>query len=196
MSVKTAQTDFEIHPLIAERWSPIGFSSDPIPDDILFSLFEAARWAPSASNRQPWEFIFACKSNEINHQQMLKCLKESNQVWARHAPILAIAIAMDVIDGRPRPTARYDLGLAVMNLSIQALSRQIYVHQMGGIYPDRIRETYRLPDTRIPITALAIGYRLPDEALTPEMLERDGIPRIRKPLSSFVFEGDYQYPSG
>src|SRR5437763_17131605 len=117
---KPAPSDFPVHELIRERWSPRAFADKPVPQDALRSLFEAARWAPSSSNEQPWSFLVATKDQPDEHARILSCLLEGNQRWARHAPVLMISVAARAFaaSGKPNPHAWYDLGAATAFLTI------------------------------------------------------------------------------
>ncbi len=190
---KQAETDYPVHSLITDRWSPYGFS-DAVPskEDVL-ALFEAARWAASSYNEQPWSYIVATRDNQEEFDRLLGCLVEGNQGWAGNAPVLAISVASLTFtrNGKPNAAAQHDLGLAAGNLSLEATSRGLAVHQMIGILPDVARKTYQIPDDHQPLTALAIGYAADPESLPDALAERDRSPRERKPLSEFVFAGKW-----
>jgi nitroreductase len=197
MNIKKAVTDYPILQVLAERWSPYGFDDRPVRAADLRSLFEAARWAASSYNEQPWRYLIATKENPREFERLLLCLVEGNQVWAKAAPVLALGIvslrfAKNDQDNR---AAVHDLGLASGNLLVEATSRGLSVHQMIGILPDKAREVYQIPEHYEAWTALAIGYRT--DAAKQEGLpdERDLTPRQRKPLSEFVFTGQWGQPS-
>ncbi len=190
-----APTDVELNDLIRRRWSPRRFSDRPVEDETLVRLLEAARWAPSSFNDQPWHFIVARKQNEASYEAMLECLVEANQKWARTAPVLMITVARLNFEhnGKPNRHAQHDLGLAVGNLSIQAMHEGLFVHQMAGYDADRVRQQYRIPEDHEPVVALALGY-------TPRYGETNGNgedpgERTRKPLREFVFAGGWNRPS-
>jgi len=186
---KHARTDHPIHDLIARRWSPCGFDDRSVTDEDLRSLFEAARWAASSYNEQPWSYIIATKADPDAHQRLLSCLVEGNQAWAQTAPVLAIGCTSRNFsrNGKPNAAAEHDLGLASASLSIEATARGLFVHQMIGILPDRVRELYDVPAEVLPLTGLAIGYAADPERLPEKFRERDLAPRGRKPLAEFVF---------
>src|ERR1700687_5017202 len=125
---KPAATDIALHELIRNRWSPRAFSDKPVPAEVLRSLFEAARWAPSSSNEQPWAFLVTTTDDKENHAKMLSTLVEFNQAWAKHAPVLAIAVSEMAFakTGKPNRNAFYDTGAAVANLSAEATSRGLF----------------------------------------------------------------------
>ncbi len=131
---KPAATEFPVHDLIRNRWSPRAFSDKPVPLDVLRSLFEAARWAASSSNEQPWAFLVATKDDPENSAKMLSVLVEFNAGWAKHAPVLALAVAELAFhhNGNPNRNAFYDVGAASAQLTLEANSRGLFVHQMAG----------------------------------------------------------------
>ena len=186
---KSAETQFPIHSLLKDRWSPRAFSEKPVTDEKLGMLFEAARWAASCFNEQPWSFLLATKQNEVEHNRMLGCLVEGNQVWAKHAPVLTIAVAKMTFDhnGAPNRHTYHDIGLAVGNLVVQATALGLSVHQMAGILPEIVKSQYQVPDNYEAVTALAIGYAGDPSSLPDELYQRELMKRTRKPLSEFVF---------
>jgi nitroreductase len=194
---KSAATDSPIHKLLATRWSPYAFQDRPVPAADLLALFEAARWAASSFNEQPWTYIVATKEQPEQFQQVLSCLIEFNQGWAKAAAVLALGIARLTFarNGQVNRAAVHDLGLAAGNLLVEATARGIFVHQMLGILPDKAREIFDIPAGFEAWTAIAMGYR-GDSADLPEALqERERMPRQRKPLSQFVFSGKWGSPS-
>jgi len=194
---KKAVTDHPILKLLAERWSPYGFKSRPVTNAELRSLFEAARWAASSYNEHPWSYLIATKESPQEFERLLSCLVEGNQAWAKTAPALALGVvslrfAKNQQDNR---AAVHDLGLATANLVMEATSRDLSVHQMIGLLPDKARELYQIPAHFEAWTAMAIGYRA-DPADLPEALKvRDLTLRQRKPLGEFVFTGKWGQPS-
>ena len=197
MSEKRASTDYPISELIAERWSPYAFDNRLVPDADLRSLFEAACWALSFYNEQPWSYIVATRDNSEQFQRLLSCLVDANQVWAQAAPVLALGVvslkfARNAKDNR---AAVHDLGLASGNLVLEATARGLFVHQMIGILPDRAREIYGIPEGYEAWTGIAIGYRGDPTSLPDPLRERERAPRQRKPLQEFVFNGKWGNPS-
>src|SRR5260370_29387447 len=140
---KPAPTQHQVHELIQQRWSPRAFSPQPVPPEVLRSLFEAARWAPSSSNEQPWAFLVTTTDDKENHAKMLSTLVEFNQAWAKHAPVLVIAVSELAFakNGHPNRNAFYDTGAPGAHLSLEATSPGLYVPQMAGVCPT---ETTRL----------------------------------------------------
>ena len=194
---KTAETDHPIHTLLAERWSPYAFADRGVSDDDLRALFEAARWAPSSYNEQPWSYLLATRDDPDAFERLLSCLVPPNQAWARHAPVLVLAVTRERFtrNDKPNAAADHDLGLAAGGLLVEATARGLAVHQMIGILPDRARELYEIPDHSRALTALAIGYPGRVEDLPEAMRERELAPRTRKPLSEFVFSARFGYAS-
>ena len=190
---KRATPDHPIQKLLAERWSPYGFTDQPVADADLNSLFEAARWAPSSYNEQPWSYFVATRKTPAEFERLLSCLVEGNQAWARTAPVLVLGVVRLKFSqsGKDNRAAVHDLGLASANLVVEATSRGLSVHQMIGILPDQARELYRIPAAAEAWTALAIGYKADAADLPPALRERDLAPRRRKPASEFVFTGSW-----
>jgi nitroreductase len=190
---KTAQNDFPVHELIRERWSPRAFADKPVPQDILRSLFEAARWAASSYNDQPWSYLVATKDDAANFPKLLSVLMDMNAAWASHAPVLVISVARKNFkhNGAPNRVALHDVGAANAQLTMEATSRGLVVHQMAGFHQDKARELFAIPEGWEPVSAMAIGYpgdpeALPEKLRTPEMA-----PRTRNPLSEFVMSGHW-----
>ena len=194
---KRATPGHPIHPLIAERWSPYAFAEEPVSDGDLTSLFEAARWAASSYNEQPWRYILATRANGAGFDRLLSCLVEGNQAWARNAPVLAIGCTHLRFSRNDKPNAAavHDLGLASATLSFEATARGLFVHQMIGILPDRVRDLYRVPEDVQPLTGLAIGYAADPRSVPEPFRGRDLAPRERNALAAFVFEGEWGAPS-
>jgi len=190
---KEASPDYPILDVIANRWSPYGFSDRPVSRDDLCSLLEAARWAPSSYNEQPWSYIVALKEDEEAFKQLHSCLVEGNQGWAENAPVLMLCCASlrFTRNDKPNAAAIHDLGLAAENLCLEATARGLYVHQMIGILPDKAREVYDIPEGTEAVTGMAIGYAADPSDLPDKLKERDTAPRERKPLSEFVFAGKF-----
>jgi nitroreductase len=190
---KQAKPDHPIHELLTERWSPYAFADRPVAEDDLRSLFEAARWAASSYNEQPWSYMVATKANGAEFARVLSCLVEGNQPWAKNAPVLGIGCTSlrFALNGKPNAAAVHDLGLASASLTFEATARGLFVHQMIGILPDRARETYRIPEGVQPLTGLAIGYLGDSNALPDTYKQRDLAPRTRKPLQQIIFSGEW-----
>jgi len=197
MKIKTASTDYPILPVLARRWSPYGFADRPVAEADLRSLFEAARWAASSYNEQPWSYLLATKEDPAEFARLLSCLVEANQAWAKAAPVLVLGVVSlrFAKNSKNNRAAVHDLGLASANLVVEATTRDLSVHQMIGILPDRARELYQIPEHSEAWTALAIGYAADPSRLPDALKERDLAPRQRKPLSGFVFTGQCGRPA-
>lgn len=193
--VKTASPDHEVHELIARRFSPYVFEPKGVERDKLLSCLEAARWAPSSYNEQPWSFLIAERDDEEAFAQMLDCLMEANQDWAKNAGVLLITVAAESFsrNNKPNRVCDHDIGLAMGNLTLQATSLGLHVHQMAGINLSKTKQVYGIPDSHHPLTAVAIGYAgQPSDAKDDQHAERDSAPRERKPLEEIVFQGQWQ----
>lgn len=197
MTDKKASIDYPIHELLAERWSPYGFEDRSVAEADLRSLFEAARWAASSYNEQPWSFFVATRENPTEFTRLLSCLVEANQEWAKAAPVLVLGVVSLKFsrNNKDNRAAVHDLGLAAGNLVVEATARGLCVHQMIGILPDKAREVYQIPEHYEAWTAMAIGYKADPAKLPDALKERDLTPRQRKPLSQFVFTGKWGQPS-
>jgi nitroreductase len=185
---KPANSEYPIHPLLQQRWSPLAFSKKPITPETIASLLEAARWTASCFNEQPWQFIVATQEKPEEFNKLLSCIVEANQVWAKNAPVLMIAVAKMNFEknGNPNRHAFYDVGAAVCSLTVQATSVGLFVHQMAGFDVEKTREVYQIPSGYEPTTAIAIGYPGDPQSLPEEYQQREFAPRQRKPQDTFV----------
>ena len=190
---KPAETQYPIEEILRRRWSPRSFSERLVEPEKLQSLFEAARWAASSFNEQPWNFIVATKQKPEEHARLLSCLVEGNQRWARAAPVLMVSVAKLNFDktGKPNRHAFHDVGLAVQNMIVQATALGLFVHQMAGFSPKKVSETYGVPDGFEPVAAIATGYGPAKDELPEAFREFDLGARKRKPTGGFVFEGHW-----
>jgi len=187
--IKKANTDHPIHELIKNRWSPYKFSDRSVTREELLSLLEAARWAPSSYNEQPWRFIIASREQTQEFKKLLSCLVQANQEWAKNASVLVLGITHLTFDrtGKENKAAIHDLGAAVSHLSFEATTRGISVHQMIGIEPQKARQVYTIPEDYEVLIAFAIGYPDLSKTATDDLAIRDRTPRVRKTISEFVF---------
>lgn len=190
---KPAPSDFPVHELIRERWSPRAFADKPVPQDVLRSIFEAARWAPSSNNEQPWTYFVATKDDQENFEEMLSVLVEFNAGWAKSAPVLALAVAKLTFakNNAPNRNAFYDTGAASALLSVEATAQALAVHQMAGFDPEKAHQVFAIPPGWEPIAALAIGYPGDPASLPPPLKDRELAPRTRKPIAEFVMAGQW-----
>lgn len=192
---RTAATAVPVHPLLAERWSTRAFDARAEVDPAtLTALLEAARWAPSASNTQPWRFVVARRGTPA-HQQVLEALAPGNQVWARNAAVLVVAVAETVDeDGTPLPWALYDVGQAMAHLSTQAQHEGLAVHQMGGFSPDALRAAFGLDPRLRPVVVAAVGVHDAGAALPEPFAERELATRTRRPVEELLLAATEPLP--
>src|ERR1700687_1227753 len=188
---KNRSTTHEINSLIINRWSPRSFVPEEISDKDLFSLFEAARWAPSSSNSQPWRFIYA-KRNSKNWNDLFNLLVDFNKQWCANASALVVIVSRKNFEhnGQPSITHQFDTGTAWENLAIQAVSQGLVTHAMAGFDYDKARKDLAVPIDFEVVAMIAIGKRGPKEKLSPELQARE-LPNTRKPLSEIVMEGKF-----
>ena len=190
---KRAPTDFPVHDLNSERWSPRAFGEEAVEPDVLASLFEAARWAPSSSNEQPWTYIVATRDDAENFAKLVSVLVPSNAMWAKNAPVLALAVVELAFskNGTPNRNAQYDVGAASAWLTVEATSRGLFVHQMAGFDTEKSRLVFQIPAGWEPISAIAIGYPGDPNSLPQPLRERELASRTRKAISAFVMTGKW-----
>ena len=195
---KLAPTDPRVHELIRRRWSPRAFSDREVSSQDLRVLFEAAEWAASSFNEQPWRFIVATRAAQPNWQKLLDCLVEANQTWAKNAPVLMLTAAKRVFTqtGNPNYHALHDTGMALANLMLQASSMGLAAHAMAGFDHDKSRAAFGIPDDYDLGAAVAIGYPGDPASLPPRLQAAEVAPRTRKPLSDIVFSGDWGRAAG
>ena len=183
---RTASSQVPLHPLLAERWSPRGFDqAHEVTDAELTALLEAARWASSANNVQPWRFVVA-RRGEVGFTALVDVLAPGNQVWAQHASALVL-VAAETVDenGNPRSHALYDTGQAVAQLVAQAQAEGLATHQMGGFDAGRAVDELGLGDLT-PVVVVAVGRHDADAALPEPFAARETAPRTRRPLADLV----------
>jgi nitroreductase len=186
---KPAEAAHPIHDVIARRWSPRAFDERPVEQETLKSLFEAARWAPSSNNEQPWRFIVASKETSTDYDRLFACLVEGNRKWAFRAPVLILSVASLLFedDGKPNRHALHDTGMAAENFVLQATALGLQAHQMAGFDTQKARQTCLIPTGFDPVAMIALGYP-GDPAVLPDYLrEREIKPRERQPIVDFVF---------
>jgi nitroreductase len=193
---KPAPTNFPVHDLIRDRWSPRAFAKKLVEPSVLASLFEAARWAPSSNNEQPWAYLVATKEEKENFAKTLSVLVEFNAGWAKEAPVLMITVSrLNFQNGTPNRNAFYDTGAATALLSVEATARGLAVHQMAGFDPAKAKQVFDIPEDWEPIAAIAIGYPGDPNSLPQKLHDREIAPRTRKPLSEFVMSGRWGHTS-
>ncbi|WP_407269636.1 nitroreductase family protein [Radiobacillus sp. PE A8.2] len=184
--------DYEIDPIYINRWSPRSFQDKQIPDDILLSLFEAARWAPSSMNLQPWRFIIA--RTEEDRARFHSFINEMNLTWAKKAPVFALLISEREHEKGKNGSHKFDAGAAWGYLALEAVRKGLITHPMGGIDRDKAREVLQIPDNFTVDALIAIGYQAEKEAL-PEDVQKREKPSPRRPLTETLYEGAYNNPT-
>jgi len=185
---KSANTRYPITDLIRNRWSPLAFSEQRIEPEKLLQLFEAARWAPSSYNEQPWSFIVARKEDREEHERLLGCLVEGNIAWARHAPVLILSVARLQFQHNQDPNRHV---LPTENLVLQAEALGLHAHLMAGFSADKARKVYQIPTEFEPVAVMAVGYLGDVKNLSEPLRKREEAERVRKPLSEMLFSGKW-----
>ncbi len=185
-----------VHELIVSRWSPRSFSDRQVSTHDLLVLLDAARWAASSYNEQPWRFIVARKSDGELYDRVLGILAPPNQVWAKKAPVLLIAAAKRHFthNGSSNFHALHDTGAALAQLALQATALGLHSHGMAAFDRERAQTELGIPEEFEPVTALAIGYAGSPDLLPEPYKERESSPRQRKPLNDIVFGGRWDEP--
>jgi nitroreductase len=190
---KPAPTSVPIHDILLHRWSPRAFSDKPVSPEILHALFEAARWAPSSSNYQPWAYIVGTRENRDDFEKILSTLVEFNAAWAKNAPVLVMSVAQIKVskDGSTNRHAFHDVGSATAQLTFEANARGLLVHQMAGFDPNKAREVFSIPPDWDAVAVMTVGYPGDPQTLSDKLRERELAPRTRKPLNEFVMTGTW-----
>ncbi|MBK7028683.1 MAG: nitroreductase family protein [Bacteroidales bacterium] len=191
IEIKKPQTTYHLNDLLYKRWSPRAFSDAPVETEKLQRIFEAARWAPSASNIQPWYFLVGFKGDAV-YSGIFETLVEFNQLWVKTAPVLCLAICrVNNPKGTENKTRAYDLGQSVAHLSIQATEEGLYVHQMAGFDADKAAELLNISSDFEVRVAFTIGYTGDAEALHPNLRKMEFEARTRRQLDETVFTGQF-----
>ncbi|SCY04828.1 Nitroreductase [Nonlabens sp. Hel1_33_55] len=190
--LKETPTDHKIHDLIKNRWSPRKFADTPVSDTDLQSLFEAGRWAASSNNFQPWKIVWGKKGSET-YDRIYETLAEFNQGWADNAPVLLLgAYDKKTPDGKDNFHALHDLGMFAANMTIQAQSMGIAMHQMAGFDHEKAHKTFKFPEDHHMATAIAVGYYGGEmDDLSGDLKKEEKKDRQRKKQDEFVFNGNY-----
>ena len=188
-SIETGSAPESLHELIRARWSPRAYLDRPIEPDKLRTLFQAAQWAQSCFNEQPWRFMLATKADPQKFEQMIGILVERNQQWAKTAYAIGFSVGKKTFthNGLPDRFGLHDAGAAAQNLAIEAVDLGLHAHFMGGFDPVRARELFHVPEDFEIGAAFAIGY-VDEETVKPPA-------RTRKPLEEIVFAGDWGSPA-
>jgi len=198
MSKQRANAQSIIHPILADRWSPRAFdAAKPVEHEKLLTCLEAARWAPSCFGDEPWRFIVCDRtSDESTWKQMLTCLAQKNQEWAKNAPVLLLACSASVFrkNGNPNRWGSYDTGAASISLCLQAEALGLVTHQMGGFDADAARQTFHIPDDFTPMAAMALGYQADADILDEGFRSIEVAERSRQPMGECFFAGRWNHP--
>lgn len=194
---KPADVTHPIHALLQRRWSPRAFADRMVEPEQLQSLFEAARWAPSSNNEQPWHFIVGTKADPPAHDRLVACLKEGNRKWAFRAPVLILSVArLNFEDeGTPNRHAWHDTGMAALSLCLQATAMGLVSHQMAGFEIEKARTDLGIPAGYEPVAMIAVGYPGDPASLPDYLRERELKPRERKAVTEFVSHGTWNGPT-
>lgn len=193
MSVARARrSDLPVHPVLNERFSPRAFSDRAITDAELELVLEAARWAPSSMNEQPWRFLVTRKGGD-GHAELLAALNPSNQVWADKAPVLILNLVHRTLsrNGQENYHARHDLGLATAQLTAQATALGMGLHILGGFNAEMVRTAFEIPDTCDIVSVIALGFPGDPESLPEHLKQRELQHSPRRPLSELVHYGRF-----
>jgi nitroreductase len=192
MNIREHRTpEHDIEELLLRRWSPRAMSGEPIAETELMRLFEAARWAPSSYDNQPWRFLYALRDSDA-WAAYFDALVESNQSWCRNAAALILIVAGKLYEhnGKPAPTHDFDTGMATENLALQGTAMDLVVHFMVGFDQDKIRRSLGVPDDHAVIAMVAVGRPGRVEDLPEAAREREK-PSDRKPLKEIAFQGRF-----
>lgn len=186
---KSAKVKFDIQPDIVKRWSPRSFTDESIDLNDFRSLFEAASWAPSSMNEQPWRFVGALKEDKEQFEALRSLLVPGNEKWAKNAAALVVVLSKSHYNYKDRPNVNYqhDAGLATMNLLIQATYKGLHAHVMEGFDKEQAARQLALDKNIEPLTMIAIGHRGEPDQLEEPLLEREKKERSRRPLTDTLF---------
>ena len=189
---RSRKSTYPINPLILNRWSPRSMTGEELDNEEIMSLFEAARWAPSSYNNQPWRFIYA-KRNTEHWDRLFNLLVEGNRAWAKNSALLVVVISRKNFEYNEKParTHQFDAGSAWEKLALEAFSRGIVAHGMQGFDYDKARIDLEIPTDFEVMAMIAIGKKGPRENLSPELQEKEKL-TDRKPLKDIVMEGIYR----
>jgi nitroreductase len=195
MAETAAQTEFPVLEVIRQRWSPVVFSTQAVEPEKLLTVLEAARWAPSSYNEQPWSFIVARKEQPEDFARMVGCLVPGNIAWAEHVPVLILSVAKRRFDRSQAVNrhAAHDVGTATGFLMLQATALGLSTHAMAGFDAEKAREAYGIPETHEAVAAIALGYR-GDDTNAPEELRKRNARKSRRGLDQFVYTGHWGQP--
>ncbi len=187
------KADYDIDQIFLDRWSPRAYAEKEVPEDILFSVFEAARWAPSASNEQPWRFIIARTKEE--REKFYPFIMEGNRIWCEKAPVVALLVGNKITSkAQPNGSVAFDCGTAWGYLALEAARKGLAAHAMAGIFKDKARDILEIPEEYEVFAAITIGYEGKKEDLADVLQERETA-SDRRSLKETVFEGSFNNPA-
>jgi nitroreductase len=183
--------------ILGRRWSPRAWADRPVEAEKIVACLEAARWAASSGNQQPWHFIVATQDRPDAHRRLLSCVSADNARWACRAPVLMLSVARKAsdTDAEPNRYAWHDTGLATAGLMTQATALGLHVRAMGSYSRTKARETFGIPEGFDPVAALAMGYVGDPDTLPTDLRTEEVAPRSRRPMTVWVFEGVWGRPS-
>lgn len=194
MSDRTAPAAHPIAAPFSLRWSTRAYLDKPVPAETLRTILEAARWAASCMNEQPWNYLVTRRHDEPDaFAKLHACLSSGNQPWVAKAPVLMMSVARMTFaaKGTPNRHAFHDMGQANANLVAQAAALGLQCRQMAGFDAAKAREAFAIPEGYEPVDCIAMGFPVPLDEIPAEMRERELAPRVRKPLAEFVHLGDW-----
>lgn len=196
MNERRAPTEHPIHPLLADRYSGRAFAPEALSAQEVNTLLEAARWAPSSMNEQPWRWIVGPRDRPEDFGRLLACLAESNRSWCQHAGLLAFGVTHATFErnGKPNRHAFHDVGLSVGQLLIQAVALGLIGHPMGGFDEPLTRQTLGVPEGYEVVVAVAVGRPGDPAVLTEKHRAQESAPRVRRPLSEVARLGRFDAP--
>lgn len=183
--------DFPVDPVFVDRWSPRAMSLEPMTKEELMTLFEAARWAPSSNNEQPWRFVYALRGTE-HWNTFFDFLGDFNKIWCPHAAILLVLLAKKTFpDGTPNRNALSDAGAAWENFALQGSLKGLVVHGMAGYDIEKVRAHFNLRDEYEVVHMIAVG-KPADKTVLPERMQKSEHPNARKSVHEFAYEGVFK----
>jgi nitroreductase len=198
MIKKNAITSEPINEVIERRWSPRAFDVNrPVPREFLVSICEAARWAPSCFNDQPYRYlVWNRHQNETGFLRAFNCLGEWNQKWVKTVPVLMAAFADSIFrhNGEPNRWTQYDTGAASMSICLQATALGLMAHQMGGFDGDKLKSEFNIPERFTPMAMIAVGYQAEIEVLDENYHEAELKPRTRVHIGMNFFDSEWEVP--
>jgi nitroreductase len=189
---KARKNPYKINPLILDRWSPRSMTGEEMTDSELMALFEAARWAPSSYNNQPWRFLYA-KKNSASWPLFFDLMIDFNKGWVKNAAVIVLAISRKNFEHnqKPSPTHSFDTGAAWMALALEGASRGLVVHGMEGFDFEKAKKDLNVPDDHQVEALVAIGKRAPANLLSEDLQKKEA-PSSRKAIEEIATEGKFK----